>query len=101
MNNEDNEKKSEPQVDNTVNENEETAPTTMGGLLKKVKDKVAAGELTRDMLLNLRAQFGITQADYTRKQTTKAKRKAKRISQRLARRKNRGTTKGQKTSGRF
>lgn len=53
---------------------------------------IAAGKaksLSKQQVAQMRAELGISQAYFTRKQIPKAKRKAKRKAQKLARRKNR------------
>lgn len=75
-----------------------TAPS-LKATLKALADAVTNGQITAQQARAFRADLGISQSTFTKKQTTPAKRKAKRIAQKLSRRKNRGTGKGQKNSG--
>ena len=73
---------------------------TKDNILAAIKAAISSGDLSSQNARMMRANIGVTQADFTRKQVSEEKRKARRKAQRDARRKNRATTKGQKrTSG--
>ena len=56
--------------------------------------------MTSQEAKQLRFQFGVTQAHFTRKQRTRSERVARRKMQKASRRRNRGLGKGQRQSGR-
>ena len=68
-------------------------------IMKTLSEAVKGGQITAKQARSFRADLGIGQAHFTRKQITPAARKKKRKAQRLARRKNRGKTRGQRYGG--
>jgi adenine-specific DNA methylase len=72
-----------------------------GGFLSRLKEAIESGMITSGQARQLRQQYGISQATFTRKQTTKSQRKARRKMQSASRKANRASgKKGQKQTGR-
>jgi len=62
---------------------------TKSEMVRALAAAVANGSLTKEQAGRMRADLGISQAIFTRKQPTRATRKAKRKAQKVARRVNR------------
>ncbi len=75
--------------ENPENNTEVTEPVTREGILAALKEAFNEGKIRKGDLRQMRAELGVTQAYFTRKQVPAAKRKAKRKAQRVARRANR------------
>lgn len=71
---------------------------SVGEILKALSSAVKDGQITSKQARSFRADLGITQSFFTRKQTTPEQRKAKRLQQKKSRKINRGRVKGQKRS---
>lgn len=81
----------------TVEEQDVVQPKmSRGSILAALKAAFASGDVSKSTIRRMKTDLGFTQADFTRKQTTKKQRKAKRKAQKESRRKNRGLGKGQK-----
>lgn len=65
-------------------------------IVHSLADAVQSGMITAWQARELKAQLGVSQAYFTRKQRTKAQRKTRRKIQRASRKMNRGRVKGQK-----
>ena len=75
----------------TLEERDVVKPMTKSGILAAISSAIAAGNLPSHAARQLRLQVGVTQGDFTRKQTSKDKRKSKRKMQKKSRRKNRNS----------
>ena len=75
------------------------AITGIHQILRVLREAVENGQITSAQAKRFRADLGIQNSFFTKKQTSPAKRKAKRKAQKLARRKQRGKVKGQKRTG--
>lgn len=75
----------EPKVDVTV---QEDVVVTKAGILSQLKTMLEGGQINKAQLANMRRDLGFTQADFTRKQTTKAQRKNTRKIQKAGRKAN-------------
>ena len=90
---------------NDSNSTSQAADTTPSGdgavknILSTIRSAVQGGQLTRQQARMFRSEIVITQAFFTRKQSTNTQRKSKRVQQRAARKLNRGHVKGERCGG--
>lgn len=85
-------------VEQEITEEPKKEKMSIARLLEGLSLGVAGGTVTKKQAKQIRTEFGISQAYFTRKQSTPSQRKKKRKAEKLARRANRGNTKGQKNT---
>lgn len=82
-----------------IEQPKEKQKMSIARLLEGLSLGVAGGSVSKKQAREIRSRFGVTQAYFTRKQTTPEERKKKRKAQKLARRAARGSTHSQKNGG--
>lgn len=68
-------------------------------LLASLAQAISAGNISARQAAELRRQFGISKAYFTKKRATRAKKRVRARMAKVSRRKNRGTGKGEKRNG--